>query len=276
MRLYTRVSSPTMSTSNYLDVNGYRMHYREWGDPSSPDLVLVHGWSTTSVVWHDVAEALSDGYHIVAPDMRGNGESTIPKDGFLVADFASDVHELIAALDLKQPFYAGNSWGANVGTYVAAEYPDDIGKAVLEDPVYWKMVEAFATVVPGVIERRALPDDAIRAEALGRGLTDEQADRELYLAKHFTPEVLERVSGQNRSWALECDGYLARIAVPTLVLVADSDAGGYITPEELDHHRASASDMVEFQRWEGVGHMMHTAQPERFVRQLREFFGRVF
>ena len=262
----------TSPTSKNVDINGYRMHYREWGDPGSPDLVLVHGWSTSSVVWHEVAEAVRDDYHVVAPDMRGNGESGMPKDGYLIADFAADVHELIVALGLELPFYAGNSWGANIGTYVAAEYPTDIGKAVLEDPVYWKMVDAFVTVVPGVIERRSLPDESIRDEALNRGLTDEQADREVDLAKHFTPEVLEQVSRENRSWALECDDYLARVAVPTLTLVADSDAGGYITPEELDHHRASASEMVEFRRWAGVGHMMHTAQPERFVRTIREFF----
>ena len=69
-------------SSHYVDINGYRMHYREWGASRLPTIILVHGWSTTSLVWHEVAADLSSDYHVIAPDMRGNGESTSPRDGF--------------------------------------------------------------------------------------------------------------------------------------------------------------------------------------------------
>ena len=263
-----------MSTSaegKYVRVNGVRLHYREWGERGAPDLLLIHGWATTSLVWHDVAEALSDRYHVVAPDNRGNGESDLPGTGYLLRDYAEDVRQLIRALGLRKPAFVGNSWGANVGTYVAAEHPEVISRAVLEDPVFWKMVDAFVTIVPQIIARRDRTEDEVRAEALARGLSPGQAEREVYLKDHFAPEAIRQISTANRDWAIKCDDFLARVAVPTLLLVADSDAGGYITPEELEHHRRAASPEVRFRLWEGVGHLMHGADPERFVREVREF-----
>ena len=263
--------SPPRLRTDYVKVNGLRFHYREWGDRGSPDLVLVHGWATASVLWIDVAEALSDRFHIVAPDNRGNGESDAPDKGYELSDYASDIIGIIGELELRRPHFVGNSWGANIGTYIAAQHPDIISRAVLEDPVYWKMVDAFATVVPGLLARRERPEGELRAEALARGLSSEQADRELYLATHFAPHALTQVSTVNRGWAVECDDFLARIGVPTLVLVADENAGGYVSDAELEHHRRTASSEVEFRQWHGVGHLMHAEQPERFVREVRDF-----
>ena len=262
-----------MYGTSFIHVNGVRLHYREWGSPETPDLLLVHGWSSSSVVWHDVAEALSDSYHIIAPDNRGNGESEVPETGYTLSHYTGDLAELVRVLGLERPYFAGNSWGANIGTYLAADRPELLSAAILEDPVYWKMVDGFVTIVPRIILRSRTPEADVRSEALARGLSPEQADREVYLSRHFSPKALGQVATVNRSWAIECDDYLARIAIPTLALVADSEAGGYISLEELQHHREKASADVVFSRWEGVGHMMHGQQPDRVVRELRRFFG---
>ena len=259
------------SRSGFAHVNAMGLHYREWGEHGSPDLLLVHGWSTSSVVWIDVAEALKDSYHIIAPDNRGTGESERPASGYLLRDYALDVHHLIEELRLEEPSYVGHSWGANIGAYMAAEFPGDIARAVLEDPVYWRMVDAFATLIPGLVARSKRTEDEVRAEAEQRGLAGQQVDRELYLHKKFPASALTQVAYENRGWALECEGFLRRIAVPTLMLIADSEAGGYILPEELGHYRDIASAEVEFRLWEGVGHMMHGTEPERFVQEVREY-----
>ena len=257
--------------SRFVDVNGVRIHYREWGDDGSPDLLLVHGWGTAGVVWIDIADAISDSYHIVVPDNRGNGESGRPSSGYLIQDYAEDVHQLIGSLGLRRPFYVGHSWGANIGTYLASRYPDDISKALLEDPVYWKMVDAFVTLLPRFLDRNARPEEEVRREATVNGLSPEQVEREVYLHRRFPREALTYVITQNRDWALSCEEHLKSIAVPTLILVADAAAGGYISTEEMDHHRRIASASVEFRLWTDVGHMMHAADPDRFVKELREF-----
>ncbi len=67
---------------------------------------------------------------------------------------------------------------------------------------------------------------------------------------------------------------MKRIAVPTLVLVADSNAGGYMIPEELEYYRSIAPSDLEFRLWEGVGHMMRGTKPEQYNQELAEFLER--
>ena len=117
----------------------------------------------------------------------------------------------------------------------------------------------------------ALPPFDREEAALG-GLSPEQVEREVYLHRRFPAEALNRVITENRDWALACEQHLKSVAVPTLILVADAAAGGYISRQELDHHREIASPSVEFRLWADVGHMMHATDPDRFVRELREFF----
>ena len=258
-------------TDRYVTVNGLRLHYQEWGTPGSPDVVLVHGWSTSAPVWHEIAEALSPDYHVVVPDNRGNGESEVPTGGFRISDYAADLVGLIEAIGMERPALVGSSWGGNIGTYVVAEHPERISKAVLADPVYWKMVDAFATIAPPVISRLERSEVDVKDEALASGATPEKAEREVYVNFHFSPDTLCRIASENRDWSVACEGYLARASVPTLVLVADPDAGGYITGPELQHMRAVASSRVELRLWKGVGHLMHGEDPDRFVTEVREF-----
>ena len=257
--------------SKHVQVNGIGIHYREWGDADAPDLLLVHGWTTNGLVWIDIAEALQDSFHIIVPDNRGNGESEKPKTGYRLRDYADDLHQLIHTLGLRRPFFVGHSWGGNIGTYMAAEYPQDISKAVLEDPVYWKMVNAFVTLLPGFLAMRNRPEAEIRAEAQRRGLTPEETQREVYRHHHFSRDAITHVTTENRDWALACEESIRRIAVPTLILVGDNSVGGYMLPEELEYYRRIASPNVQFRLWEGVGHMMHGPHPQRFAQEVAAF-----
>ena len=139
--------------SGFTEVQGIRLHYREWGDPGAPDLLLVHGWTNYSLGWAGVAEHFAGRYHVVAPDLRGHGESDKPQTGYRLRDFVEDVHQLIANLGLERPAYAGHSWGGNIGTILASDHPEDISRAFLEDPVYWRMQHAFVTALPGGLAR---------------------------------------------------------------------------------------------------------------------------
>ena len=76
----------------------------------------------------------------------------------------------------------------------------------------------------------------------------------------------------NRSWALECETFLAKCKAPTLLLIADWKAGGYITTEEFDHLKSIATNQAEFRLWAGVGHEMHFTEPSRLVNEALEFF----
>src|SRR3989304_2798535 len=155
---------PDSPQSKFGKVNGINMHYLEWGRPCAPYVLLVHGWTGWAQHWNYLASQLQGEYHLIAPDHRGHGESDKPTTGYRLRDFAEDMHQLIGALGLQRPLYAGNSWGGCIGTILAANSPQDISKAFLGDPVYWRMLNAFVTNLLPILARRRRSDDDLRAE----------------------------------------------------------------------------------------------------------------
>jgi len=260
-----------MPESKFADVQGLKMHYLEWGDPSNPDLLLVHGWTGLASSWQAVAEAFEDRYHIIAPDNRGHGQTDKPVTGYMLRDFATDVAELIDVLGLEKPAYVGHSWGGNIGTIMASDFADKICCAFLEDPVYWKMVNVHVTSLQQALARHNRPEAEIRAEAKEQGLSEQEADEAVYRHHHFSPHAVTRLLTDNRQWAFRCEDHMRRISVPTLVLVADIAAGGYMMPEELEYYRSIATPDLDFRLWPEVGHSMRAARPEQYNEELAEF-----
>ncbi|MQF48291.1 alpha/beta hydrolase [SAR202 cluster bacterium AC-647-N09_OGT_505m] len=261
-----------MVQSKFVRVGGINMHYLEWGEPGAPDVLLVHGWTGSAQGWNYVAEQIRDRYHVIAPDHRGHGESDKPETGYRLRDFAEDMHQVVEALGLKSPLLAGNSWGGCIGTIMAADYPADISKAVLGDPVYWKMLNAFVTRLPDTLERRKQSDRNLMANLRQQGMSEEQVQAEIAKIPNFSPHAITRLLTDNRDFAYTCEDYLKRIQVPTLIIAGDSEAGGYILPEEVEYYRTIVSPMVRITRWPGVGHGVSGQEPERYVREMVGFF----
>ena len=254
--------------NNFIEVQGIKLHYLEWGQTDKPDLLLVHGWTSFAPSWSAVADHFQHRYHIVAPDLRGHGESEKPQTGYRLRDFAEDVKQLILLLGLKKPAYVGHSWGGNIGTILASDSPELLSKAFLEDPVYWRMIHAFMTALPNALARRNKPEADIRAEVKQKGLSKAEEDMEVYRNHHFAAHALTRLLTDNRDWAFGFEDHFKRIAVPTRILVADNKAGGAIMREELTYLEQIASPQVKLEFWEGVGHGMKAAKPAAYNQAL--------
>jgi pimeloyl-ACP methyl ester carboxylesterase len=259
------VSSPH---SKFTQVQGIRLRYLEWGHPDNPDLLLVHGWTSFAPSWNAVAEYFQERYHVIAPDLRGHGESDKPQTGYRLRDFAEDICQLIKNLQLNQPAYVGHSWGGNIGTIIASDSPELISRAFLEDPVYWRMIHAFMTALPGALARHNKPEAEIRAEAKQKGMSQADEDMEVYRNHHFAAHALTRLLTDNRDWAFGFEDHFKRIAVPTKILVADHKVGGAIMREEMSFLERIAPAQVKCEFWEGVGHGMKAAKPAEFNKTL--------
>ena len=83
--------------SKFADVNGVKLHYlvAGKGDP----VVLLHGFAETSHMWRPLIAKLSDKYTVIAPDLRGFGESAAPADGYTKVAMAGDIHALMKSLN---------------------------------------------------------------------------------------------------------------------------------------------------------------------------------
>ena len=114
-----------MPTSRMIAVNGIELFLREEGN--GPLVVLCHGWPELSYSWrHQIAALAGAGFHVVAPDMRGFGQSSAPADiaAYSIFDLVGDMVALVAALGESKAAIVGHDWGAPVAWHAALFRPD--------------------------------------------------------------------------------------------------------------------------------------------------------
>ncbi|MFZ9518145.1 MAG: alpha/beta fold hydrolase [Ilumatobacteraceae bacterium] len=113
-------------THRHVHVGRLQLAVREWASPNGhPSIVLVHGLASNSRLWDGAANELARlGYHVIALDQRGHGQSSKPDDGYDTPTVASDLAELIAVMELDRPVVVGQSWGGNVVIELAHQRSD--------------------------------------------------------------------------------------------------------------------------------------------------------
>jgi pimeloyl-ACP methyl ester carboxylesterase len=113
-------------------VNGIQMHY-VIGGQGNP-VVLLHGWPQTWYEWHHVMPTLAKNYTVVAPDLRGLGDSSKPFTGYDGNTTAEDIYQLLSQLGLNQKIYlVGHDIGVQTAYSYAASHPNNVSKLVILD-----------------------------------------------------------------------------------------------------------------------------------------------
>ena len=118
--------------TQFVTANGIRFHLRTDGD--GPLLLLLHGFPQTSYMWHHVMPALvARDYRVVAPDLRGIGESSRPMRvrDYRLSILGDDVAALIAALGDEKAHLIGHDWGGVVAWEAAFAHPEVIDRLVI-------------------------------------------------------------------------------------------------------------------------------------------------
>ncbi|KIQ14853.1 alpha/beta hydrolase [Flavobacterium sp. MEB061] len=132
----------------YEEVNGVKIHYviGGKGDP----LVLVHGFGQNWYMWNRLLPELSKHFTVIAPDLRGVGESDKPEGGYDKKNMAKDIHELVKKLGYNNINLAGHDIGLMVAYAYAAQYGSEVKKLALMDALLpgiepvWSQVSASA------------------------------------------------------------------------------------------------------------------------------------
>ena len=123
--------SQAQNISNDVIVNQVRLHYLEKG--KGPLVVLLHGWPETSYEWRFTMEYLSDRYRVVAPDLRGLGQSEHTISGYDKQTIAADIKALIESLGEQQAIVIGHDMGGKVAYMMAHLFPEMVKKLILVD-----------------------------------------------------------------------------------------------------------------------------------------------
>ena len=114
-------------------VNGVDLQVLEAGDPSGPPIVLSHGFPEGAYSWrHQLPALASAGYHVIAPDQRGYGSSSAPKDveAYGIRNLTDDLLALVDETGHEQAIFVGHDWGALIVWDLARLHPDRVRAVV--------------------------------------------------------------------------------------------------------------------------------------------------
>lgn len=125
----------TLSISHHTaELGDVRLHYVTCGQ--GPAVVLLHGWPQTWWEWRRIMPALSQRYTVIAPDLRGLGDSSCPQTGYDKRTVANDIWRLVnGTLGHQRFFLVGHDWGGPTAYALAHAHPDAVEKLAIVDVV---------------------------------------------------------------------------------------------------------------------------------------------
>ncbi|HVQ40300.1 MAG TPA: alpha/beta fold hydrolase, partial [Pyrinomonadaceae bacterium] len=118
-------------TDRFASVNGVRLHYLIAG--KGEPVLLLHGYAQNSHMWRPLMAELAKSHTVIAPDLRGFGQSAKPKTGYDKKTMARDVHALATSLGIRRAMVVGHDIGLMVAYAYAAQYPTEVERVVLMD-----------------------------------------------------------------------------------------------------------------------------------------------
>lgn len=282
-------------TSQTLISQRLRLNYVDWGNEQAPPLVLVHGGRDHARSWDWTAEALRAGWHVVAMDHRGHGDSEWVSDGnYRAEDMVYDLAQLIHQLGRGPVTIVSHSLGGNVALRYAGIFPQMVRNIVA--------IEGLGPSPGRAAEMRAAPYPARMAEwiekkrkAAGRTPRKYESieaafarmiEENSYLtpeqARHLTIHGVNRNEDGSFSWKFDPhlnvwpvedvgDEFIHQtwnaITAPTLLLYGkESGASSPLADGRLAHFRNAR--VIEFEK---AGHWLHHDQFDRFMDTLRDF-----
>jgi len=128
------ISSNATPTDEFIEVNGLRLHYLDWGGEDKPWMVCLHGGSQNAHMWDFTALAFSDQYHIIALDQRGHGDSDWAPDGnYTASAHQQDISGFISALKIDSFIMVGLSMGGHNSFRFTSTNPDLVRGLVIVD-----------------------------------------------------------------------------------------------------------------------------------------------
>lgn len=138
--------------SDFVNVNGIRLHYLDWGG-KGPALLFLTGMGCSAYIFGDFAPRFVDRFHVLALDRRGHGDSDYPETGYDPDTLTEDLRQFLDALQIEQVILAGHSMGYIELCHFTALYPDRVLKLVFLDAAY----DNSSSENKAVFEKNPLP-----------------------------------------------------------------------------------------------------------------------
>lgn len=286
---------PTGPSSQTYFSQRLRLHYADWGNPDAPPLILVHGGEDHCRSWDWVASELQSDWHVIAPDLRGHGDSQWTADGnYPIMNFVYDLSQLVEQFGYDQVTIVSHSLGGNTALRYAGLYPEKVRKIVA--------IEGLGPSPKMIEERNATPvhehwrkwyaDKRAKAtrkhreydsfeEALSR-MHAENSYLTAGQARHLCEHAVIRNENGTYSWKFDphiriwpildippehMHALWERITCPTLLCWGEKS---WASDPEVDG-RMELFQNARLAKFADAGHWLHHDQFDRFMAELKGF-----
>lgn len=258
---------------------GIDIRVDETGPADGQPILFVHGYSQSRLSWRKQFDgALADDYRLVAPDIRGHGESEKPRGAYDDADlWAADIQAVIDELGLDDPVLVGWSYGGLViSDYLSVAGTDDVAGINLVGAISEKGTddaariagEEFVALGDPLTSRDAAESVRALADFLDICVEGDLAPREKYFMLGFNAVVPPHVREALQARTVVHEETLRSLDVPVLLTHGEEDR--VVGVGAAEKHADLLPD-AETSFYAGVGHSPFWEAPERFERELRAF-----
>jgi pimeloyl-ACP methyl ester carboxylesterase len=286
---------PAGPTSRVYFSQRLRLHYVDWGNGTAPPMILLHGGQDHCRNWDWVAQRLRHDWHIIAPDLRGHGDSEWSATGsYTMAGYIYDLAQLIDQQRLAPVTIIAHSLGGNIALRYTGIYPEKVkalvsieglgpspkvlaeraGKTIVERMRKWiDLQHALAGRQP---RRYATIEDAFRRmQEANKHLSPEQA-------RHLTQHGVNQNEDGTFSWKFdnyvrvwppydmrveEVEHLWARIVCPALLVYGKESWASNPAEDGRARHFSNARVVL----FEKAGHWVHHDQLDAFIKTVQDF-----
>lgn len=282
-------------SSSFYVSQRLRLHFVDWGNESAPPMLLIHGGRDHARSWDWVARDLRRDYHVIAPDLRGHGDSAWAIGGmYSQSEFVLDVTQLVEALQLPPLTLIAHSMGGSVALQFTGTFPERVKKLVAIEGMgpppemlarytgvpTWQRMHNWIEAMQKLASR--MPRRYPSIEAAAKRMQDENPFLSADQARHLTIHGVARNEDRTFSWKFdnyvrafgpyrfdleEMKSLWGRIQCPTLLIRGSQSWAS--DPEE--DGRMEFFQKARSIRIEGAGHWVHHDQLEEFLRVVRAF-----
>lgn len=272
-----------------------RLHYVDWGNEGAPPVLLVHGGRDHCRNWDWVAQSLRNEYHVIAPDLRGHGDSAWLVGGnYGLVDYVFDIAQLVHQLKLAPLSIIGHSLGGAISLQYAGVYPYNVRKLV--------SIEGFGPP-PKLLKARAAqaPQDRMRnwvdqlrdlaaRQPRRYASIDEAVQRMKEANPHLSPEQARHLTvhgatrNEDGTWSWKFDNYVrafspyffheaemhelwSKVTCPVMLLWGTEGWAGDPSKDGRTEHFRD----VRVESFQGAGHWLHHDQIDRFLKLVHDF-----
>lgn len=280
-----RTSAPLEAIASRTSlVDGSKLHYLTAGH--GPAVILLHGYTQTSLMWRPIIPLLAKKFMVIAPDLPGIGDSEIPKDGLDMKTAAIRIHALAKSLGVEKARVVGHDIGLMVAYAYAAQFPAETEKlavldaflpgvagweAVYDDPNVWHF--RFHGPTPeALVSGRERTYFAYFWNDLAADKTRSlpTADRDAYVAAYSKPGRMRAGWAYFAAWPQTAKDFAqlaeTRLTIPVLAIGGEKSLG-----EVLGRQMKLVANDVTVVVLKDTGHWVMEEQPKETMEALLKF-----